>query len=231
MFNFCYKNSKFCTKLIYFEKKNVYIKYTSQMPKPCPPLKGKRAKPEYSSLFDCGPKGKWVLKDATKGVPCGRSKYKNSPEYACDPVTGRYKPAKGYKKQAVKDAPKRPMSAFFLWKAEHGEEFGEGLKGTKLAVRLGEVWRSLDDETKEHYKQIFLAAKKRYTQAVEAYKGSEPHKAFVQVVEKPKKRPSTSGYTDWFKVEYAKLKATGMAPLAIRAQLKLDWADIKAGRS
>ncbi|TFK69985.1 hypothetical protein BDN72DRAFT_878061 [Pluteus cervinus] len=49
------------------------------------------------------------------------------------------------------DAPKRPMTSFFLFANDHRHSIDPSLKTTDKAKKLGEAWKSLPAEEKERY--------------------------------------------------------------------------------
>ncbi|XP_045071819.1 FACT complex subunit SSRP1 isoform X2 [Coregonus clupeaformis] len=79
------------------------------------------------------------------------------------------------KKQKDSGAPKRPMSAYFLWlnasresiKAEH-----PGISITEISKRAGEMWRELGKEQKEEWDGKAEEAKKDYEVAMREYRES-----------------------------------------------------------
>lgn len=62
------------------------------------------------------------------------------------------KKRRGGGKKAAKDpnAPKRAMSAYFLWLKDHRPEFvSQGLSVTEIAKAAGEKWKTLTDDDKK----------------------------------------------------------------------------------
>lgn len=87
----------------------------------------------------------------------------------CDQEMKRYGPAKGGKKKKDPNAPKRPLSGFFLFSSE----FRPKMKSTNPSIsigdmvkKLGEMWKNLNDSEKQPY--ITKAAK--YEKDVADYK-------------------------------------------------------------
>mmetsp|Transcript_35233 Transcript_35233/g.41560 ORF Transcript_35233/g.41560 Transcript_35233/m.41560 type:complete len:198 (-) Transcript_35233:194-787(-) len=83
---------------------------------------------------------------------------------------------KSGKKKAKKDpnAPKRPMSSYFLWIAE----VRESLKAKHPDASLGEFskilgakWKTLSDREKAPFVEQAATAKENYTEALKRYKG------------------------------------------------------------
>lgn len=58
------------------------------------------------------------------------------------------------KKDKDPNAPKRPMSAYFLWLKENRASIAkEGMSVTDISKKAGELWKQIDAETK---KVIFM---------------------------------------------------------------------------
>ena len=137
-----------------------------------------------------------------------KSKYKNDPKYECDPATGRYKLKKGFKSQAKAGAPKRPLSAYFLWSQEHRPTFvsqNKGVKVTEIAKLMGAAWKGLSEQEKAPYQDKAKQAKKQYGQKAEQFKSTQG--SLKEVIEKPKVKKAPSGFILWSKEERPKIKA------------------------
>lgn len=141
--------------------------------------------------------------------PCSqKSKYKNDPKYECDPSTGRYKLKKGFKSQAKAGAPKRPLSAYFLWSQENRPTFvsqNPGVKVTEIAKLMGAAWKGLSEQEKAPYQAKATQAKKQYGQKAEQFKSTQG--SLKEVIEKPKVKKAPSGFILWSKEERPKIKA------------------------
>jgi len=83
--------------------------------------------------------------------------------------------ARGGKKRKTKDpnAPKRPLTAFFLYAADHRakvrEELGEGCTVGDISKEIGKLWGAIDDEEKKVYQDKAAKNKKQYEKDMEAY--------------------------------------------------------------
>ena len=80
------------------------------------------------------------------------------------------------------NAPKRPLSSFFLYSADNRYEVRRQLgyvgytpfsAGTVIAKELGRMWRNEDAETKAYYKEISLRNFAKYKTDMEAYNNRE----------------------------------------------------------
>ena len=80
----------------------------------------------------------------------------------------------GKKRKKDKEAPKRPMSAYFLWtQAERifiMKKHGIEKAGTEYTKKAAEEWKSVSDAIKKDYVKKAAAAKAQYLQDLEAYK-------------------------------------------------------------
>ena len=135
-----------------------------------------------------------------------KSKYKNNPMYECGP-SGKYRLKKGYKKQSKVGAPKRPLTAYFLWAKDNRESFKQqypGAKVTEIAKYMGAEWKTLSASQKQPYVQKAEAAKKQYGQKAEQFKSTQG--SLTEVIEKPKVKKAPSAYILWSKVERPKIK-------------------------
>jgi len=100
---------------------------------------------------------------------------------------GASKPAaKNTKTKKDPNAPKKPLTAYFLFSAAKREEVKKGLpsdaKVTMVAKKLGEMWGALDD--KSEWTKKAAKAKANYEKEMEAYEGGDTKGT------KAKKRPS-----------------------------------------
>lgn len=79
------------------------------------------------------------------------------------------KPAKRKKKDT--GAPKRPMTAYFLWLNAHREQIKEdnpGISITEISKKAGEMWRNLTDKSEWERKNV--EAKAKYEEEITAWK-------------------------------------------------------------
>lgn len=75
--------------------------------------------------------------------------------------------------------PKRPMSAFFSYCAEHRANYiarNPEATTTEIASKLGEAWRSLSDYEKQPYVDEYQRAKEKYLQEKAEFEKSLPPK-------------------------------------------------------
>jgi len=156
-----------------------------------------------------------------------KSKYKNNPMYECGP-NGKYKLKKGYKKQAIQGAPKRPLTAYFLWAQEVRAEFKKTFphkKPTELVGEMAQEWNAMSAEQKKPWVEKAAQMKKQYGQKAEQFKQSHQGK-LTEIVEKPKKGPS--GYNLFTKKIFADLKSSGQkVPLGQASkQISAAWKQL-----
>lgn len=87
---------------------------------------------------------------------------------------GKNKNVQVAKKKAKKDkdAPKRPLSAYFFYIQERRETLKKekpSLENKELIKTMGEEWNKLSDEDKKPYVKKAEADKKRYQEEMKAY--------------------------------------------------------------
>ena len=88
----------------------------------------------------------------------------------------------GKKRKKDKEAPKRPMSAYFLWTQAECEfimkKHGIEKAGTEYTKKAAEEWKSVSDAVKKDYEKKAAAAKALYSKDLVVYKakkaGQEP---------------------------------------------------------
>ena len=71
-----------------------------------------------------------------------------------------------------KDAPKRPLSAYFFYIQERREALKKekpNLDNKELIRTMGEEWNKLSDEEKKPYSKMAENDKKRYQDEIKAY--------------------------------------------------------------
>merc|ERR1711920_295766 len=82
-------------------------------------------------------------------------------------------------KKAKKDreAPKRPMSAYFLWTQENREavmkKHNIEKAGPEFTRKAAEDWKTVSDAVKSQYEKKAAAAKEQYQKDLEAYKAKK----------------------------------------------------------
>uniref|UniRef100_A0A6Q2YT01 FACT complex subunit SSRP1 n=1 Tax=Esox lucius TaxID=8010 RepID=A0A6Q2YT01_ESOLU len=95
--------------------------------------------------------------------------------YVLDIRVGIPPPPLPQKKQKDGNAPKRPMSAYFLWLNASREAIKSerpGMSVTEVSRRAGEMWRELGKEQKEEWDVKAEEAKKAYEVAMREYRES-----------------------------------------------------------
>merc|ERR1711861_7520 len=88
-------------------------------------------------------------------------------------------------KKAPKDknAPKKPLTPFFLFSQEKREEVSKANPEMKLAQigkKMGELWRGLSDEEKAPYKERTQKAMEAYKAVRAEYEQSENYREYKQ---------------------------------------------------
>jgi len=113
--------------------------------------------------------------------PRRRIKRKNS-------MDGQYRPSMEGKvppKPKQRGAPKRPISAYFLYAADVREEFktkNPDLKMTALTKLIAAQWKKEDDDTKEPYLEDAKKNKEEYTVKRAEYVASNKYKKWKKDV-------------------------------------------------
>ncbi|KAE9550165.1 hypothetical protein FO519_006625 [Halicephalobus sp. NKZ332] len=75
------------------------------------------------------------------------------------------------KKTKDPNAPKRALTAYFLWLNQNRESLKKpGMTATQVAKAAGEAWRNLTDKSK--WEKMAEEDKKRYEKELAAYKSS-----------------------------------------------------------
>merc|ERR1719167_1226952 len=104
------------------------------------------------------------------------AKYKKTPEYAAHTALVQEQKIKDTKTKFRKDenAPKRPMSAYFLWMQKEGRpayvEANPTANPATIGKALGEQWKTVSEAVKQKYQEQFDAAKEQYQEELAAYK-------------------------------------------------------------
>merc|ERR1712029_414188 len=127
----------------------------------------------------------------------------------------------------IKDpnAPKKPLSAYFLFSQEERlkvEEAYPDYSITEVAKELGRRWASIDPAVKQSYEQRYQESRIQYEQALQAYKP-----------QKKKKDPNApkqplSAYFLFSQEERLKVKEehTGHSICEVAKELGRRWADM-----
>merc|ERR1712216_146262 len=90
----------------------------------------------------------------------------------------------------VEGAPKRPMSAFFLFLNKKREEIKEnnpGIKLTEIGGKGSEMWNACTTEEKEPYEKEYAELKKQYEIDSAAFAESDKGKAAMKEAKSVKK--------------------------------------------
>ncbi|CAF1390073.1 unnamed protein product [Adineta steineri] len=77
------------------------------------------------------------------------------------------------KSQKDPNAPKRPLSTFFLFSADERPKIKKdnpSLSVADIAKVIGERWRSIGEDRKKHYEERARTEKERYEREIAAYK-------------------------------------------------------------
>ena len=89
------------------------------------------------------------------------------------------------------NAPKRPLTAFFLYAADHRakvrEELGEGCTVGDISKKIGKQWAEIDDDEKQKYQDQAAKNKAQYEKELEAYHAgmffcSSPLRTFTSLI-------------------------------------------------
>merc|ERR1712012_158125 len=87
---------------------------------------------------------------------------------------------KGGKPMKDPNAPKKPLSAYFLFSQEERLKVKEAYPDysiTEVAKELGRRWASIDPAVKQSYEQRYQESRRQYEQALQAYKPQKKKKA------------------------------------------------------
>ena len=79
------------------------------------------------------------------------------------------------KSQKDPNAPKRPLSTFFLFSQDERPKIKKdnpSLSVADIAKMIGERWRGIGEEKKRHYEDRARTEKERYEREITAYKQS-----------------------------------------------------------
>merc|ERR1719300_884185 len=134
-------------------------------------------------------------------------KYKKTPEYAAHQVLVQEAKIKDSKKPFRKDenAPKRPMSAYFIWMNEVGRPaYTKAHPGADLGAvgkALGEQWEGMSDADKQPFQDKAEKAKAKYQTALAKYQKTAAYKKYEEEKkaykdEQSKKRKQLEGKDD-----------------------------------
>ena len=151
------------------------------------------------------------------------------------------KPKRASKKKRDPDAPKRPMSAYFLWLGENrdsiGEEYCSDLTGRDKVVgvtrKAGELWKELSDEEKQPFTTKASTLHEEYQEKMKLYKPEMVVKIQKKKTSGPKYDPehlpeATEGWSGPFKMRWLAKKVKGFDGKNIRLIKTFDDAVSKA---
>merc|ERR1712173_550481 len=133
--------------------------------------------------------------------------YKKTPEYAAHTARVQEQKIKDTKTKFRKDenAPKRPMSGYFLWMHEEGRPAyvaaNPSASPSEIGKALGEQWKNVSEAVKQKYKTKFDEAKKQYQVELGEYKKTDSYKKYEEEKqafkdEQSKKRKKLEGKVD-----------------------------------
>ena len=134
-------------------------------------------------------------------------------------------PGKGGKPMKDPNAPKKPLSAYFLFSQEERlkvkAEFPD-YSITEVAKELGRRWAQIDPAIKQSYEQRYQESRRQYEQALQAYKPQKKIKG-----PNAPKRP-LSAYFLFAQEERLKVKAKhpNYSICEIAKELGQRWADM-----
>lgn len=86
-------------------------------------------------------------------------------------------------KQKDPNAPKRPLSAFFLFSQDERPKIkseNASLSVADVAKVIGEKWRGASDDVKRRYEKAAQEAKERYETELQAYKKTAQYAQSMQ---------------------------------------------------
>merc|ERR1712173_49925 len=140
--------------------------------------------------------------------------YKKTPEYAAHTARVQEQKIKDTKTKFRKDenAPKRPMSGYFLWmNSADGRAAYVAANPTatpaQIGKALGEQWKTVDEAVKQKYQKQFEEAKKQYKVELEAYQKTDSYKKYEEEKQAFKAGQSAKRKKLEGKVDEAKKKA------------------------
>lgn len=114
------------------------------------------------------------------------------------------------------NAPKRPMTAYFLWMADNRATVAAkhvGQPAKVITKELGVMWKSVSDEDKKPYEEKAKAAKEEYAKALEKYKESAEYKTYTEE-----------------KAEFSKSRKTKLTKAKKRARGEDEWSPKKKAK-
>ena len=123
------------------------------------------------------------------------------------------------------DAPKRPMSSYFLWLKENrqsiGDEYCGDLSGkekvTTIAKKAGEMWKELSEEEKEPFSTEAAELREVYHEKMKLYKPTVV-KAKGVVYDSEEIPEAPSGWSGAYEMLHQKGKVKGAGGKTVRIQ-------------
>jgi len=124
-------------------------------------------------MRECG--AKWKTLDADTKKPFETKAAADAKRWQEEMADYEPPVGSGKKRKQAKDpnAPKRPLTAFFLYAADHRakvrEELGEGCTVGDISKKIGKQWAEIDDDEKQKYQDQAAKNKAQYEKDLEAY--------------------------------------------------------------
>ena len=147
------------------------------------------------------------------------------------------KPKRTTKKKREPDAPKRPMSAYFLWLGKNresiGEEYCSELTGRDKVIgttrKAGELWKALSDEEKIPFTTKAETLREEYYEKMKLYKPEMAPSTKKKKTSGPKYDPADipatkDGWSGPFQMKYLKIKVKGKDGKSVRIIKNFDEA-------
>merc|ERR1719219_1891546 len=137
---------------------------------------GDAAKKKYQDKYEA----------AKKKYEKEMEKYRKTPEFAAHQARVQEEKLKDTKKSFRKDenAPKRPLSAYFIWMNEVGRPAYTKAHPSadigSVGKALGEEWKSMTDKAKAPFQDKAEKAKKEYQIALEKYQKTALYKKYEE---------------------------------------------------
>jgi hypothetical protein len=118
--------------------------------------------------------------------------YKETDDYKNFQEKKNAKQAKKARKMKDPNAPKRPLTAYFLYVAEVRPDVVEEIGKSDIAAvgkKCGEMWRNLSEEEKSKYIETANELKAEYQEEMNEYKQSAEYAAFQEQKKAAKPAP------------------------------------------
>lgn len=150
------------------------------------------------------------------------------------------------KKPRDDNAPKRPLSAYFLWIGENRDSYktkNPDMHFTELMKQMASAWNDLSDAAKKPYiksadkasesykkkreKYMGSSAYKKHQEAVKEWKKSESNKPFHKDPNRPKK--AASAYLLFVNAERPGLMKSGLSITEVTSAASKKWNNMGEG--